>query len=244
MCKEDKGSVTSPTANHSRYVAFRFGNLLFGWHGIVGITCVILTSTAIYHPYLSWTVVIPSQICNLLLVNDAYSLLNQVPKSTQIFPGVVAPHKEAFQRTIWVMQYLIARVAMKVFQQQVHDNFGTPDIEYFSSILASVIVSWRYYPLVPQLHTDWWNGNTWIFVIPIFIGVSGDVYVYFMHGDIFEIFHLLLGELLGLCLAFGFTLGFRRYIPMPIVYCGAALAVWAIIQQGIVTVNSASSQGI
>ena len=180
---------------------------------------------------------IPSQICNLILVNDAYALLNQVTTSTQIFPGVVAPHKEAFQRTIWVMQYMIARVITKFIQQQLQYYSNTRDYSYFS-ILESTVVLWRHYPLIPQLHIDWWNGNTWIFVIPIFIGVSGDIYVYFKHGDIFQIYHLLLGELLGLCLAFGFTLGFRHYIPMPIVYCGAALAVWAIIQQGIATINS------
>jgi hypothetical protein len=177
-------------------------------------------------------------MCNLILVNDAYALLHQVPKSTQIFPGVVAPHKEAFQRTIWVMQYLIARVTTKAIQEQLYTYIPTNS---YIVVVQSIIILWRYHPLIPQLYIDWWNGNTWIFVIPIFIGVSGDVYVYFTYGDIFQIYHLLLGELLGLCLAFGFTLGFRHYIPMPIVYCGAALSVWAIIQQGIATVNSDSS---
>ena len=235
MCKENTASSTIIP----RYVAFRFGKLLFGFHGLLGITCLVLTSTAIHHPSLLWTLVLPSQICNLMLVNDAFSLLSQVPTSTQIFPGVVAPHKEAFQRTIWVMQYLIARISTKIFHESLRNSIST-DGNYIS-ILESIVILWRYYPLIPQLNIDWWNGNTWIFVIPIFIGVSGDIYVYFMYGDIFQIYHLLLGELLGLCLAFGFTLGFRRYIPMPIVYCGAALAVWAIIQQGIATVHLVSS---
>ena len=235
MCKENTASSTIIP----RYVAFRFGKLLFGFHGLLGITCLVLTSTAIHHPSLLWTLVLPSQICNLMLVNDAFSLLSQVPTSTQIFPGVVAPHKEAFQRTIWVMQYLIARISTKFFHESLRHSIST-DGNYIS-ILESIVILWRYYPLIPQLNIDWWNGNTWIFVIPIFIGVSGDIYVYFMYGDIFQIYHLLLGELLGLCLAFGFTLGFRRYIPMPIVYCGAALAVWAIIQQGIATVHLVSS---
>lgn len=220
-------------------LAFRLGKLLFGFHGLLGITCVVLTSTTIHYPSLQFFLVIPSQICNLILVNDAYSLLNQVPASTQIFPGVVAPHKEAFQRTIWVMQYLIARVITKFLHHKLL-YFVIPYNYKYLSILESAIVIWRYYPLVPKLHIDWWNGNTWIFVIPIFIGVSGDIYVFFMYGDIFQIYHLLLGELLGLSLAFGFTLGFRHYIPMPIVYCGAALAVWAIIQQGITTVNASA----
>lgn len=237
MCKENTTAASSTII--PRYVAFRFGKLLFGFHGLLGITCLVLTSTAIHHPSLLWTLVLPSQICNLMLVNDAYSLLSQVPTSTQIFPRVVAPHKEAFQRTIWVMQYLIARISTKIFHESLRNSIST-DGNYIS-ILESIVILWRYYPLIPQLNIDWWNGNTWIFVIPIFIGVSGDIYVYFIYGDIFQIYHLLLGELLGLCLAFGFTLGFRRYIPMPIVYCGAALAVWAIIQQGIATVHLVSS---
>ena len=237
MCKENTTAASSTII--PRYVAFRFGKLLFGFHGLLGITCLVLTSTAIHHPSLIWKLVLPSQICNLMLVNDAFSLLSQVPTSTQIFPGVVAPHKEAFQRTIWVMQYLIARISTKIFHESLRNSIST-DGNYIS-ILESIVILWRYYPLIPQLNIDWWNGNTWIFVIPIFIGVSGDIYVYFIYGDIFQIYHLLLGELLGLCLAFGFTLGFRRYIPMPIVYCGAALAVWAIIQQGIATVHLVSS---
>ena len=237
MCKENTTAASSTII--PRYVAFRFGKLLFGFHGLLGITCLVLTSTAIHHPSLIWKLVLPSQICNLMLVNDAFSLLSQVPTSTQIFPGVVAPHKEAFQRTIWVMQYLIARISTKFFHEPLRNSIST-DGNYIS-ILESIVILWRYYPLIPQLNIDWWNGNTWIFVIPIFIGVSGDIYVYFIYGDIFQIYHLLLGELLGLCLAFGFTLGFRRYIPMPIVYCGAALAVWAIIQQGIATVHLVSS---
>ena len=237
MCKENTTAASSTII--PRYVAFRFGKLLFGFHGLLGITCLVLTSTAIHHPSLLWTLVLPSQICNLMLVNDAYSLLSQVPTSTQIFPRVVAPHKEAFQRTIWVMQYLIARICTKFFHESLRHSISTDG--NYNSILESIVILWRYYPLIPQLNIDWWNGNTWIFVIPIFIGVSGDIYVYFIYGDIFQIYHLLLGELLGLCLAFGFTLGFRRYIPMPIVYCGAALAVWAIIQQGIATVHLVSS---
>jgi hypothetical protein len=232
MCKTNDVE----TSKSPRFVAFRFGKLLFGYHGLLGMNCVLSTSAAIYYPSMFWTLVVPSQICNLILVNDARFLLNQVPKSTQIFPGVVAPHKEAFHRTIWVMQYLIARVCMKLCHQQNRYISGK-----LVDIFESVIILWRYIPLIPSFNVEWWNGNTWIFVIPIFIGVSGDLYVYYVHGDVFQIYQLLLGELLGLCLAFGFTLGFRNYIPMPLVYCGAALAVWAIIQQGIATVNGNAS---
>ena len=224
-----------------RYLAFRCGKLIFGFHGLLGMTCLMMTTMAIYHPSLLWVLVYPSQICNLILIHHASTLLNQVPTSTQIFPGVVAPHKEAFQRTIWVMQYLIVRVVTKVCQEQIQNNNYRPIADHYFAVLQSIVIVWRYYPLIPNIHTDWWNGNTWIFVIPIFIGVSGDLYVYFTYGDIFQVYHLLLGELLGLCLAFGFTLGFRQYIPMPMVYCGAAVAVWAIIQQGIVTIQSESS---
>ena len=189
MCQESNVASTASSIVQSRIskprsVVFRFGKLLFGFHGFLDIMCVVLTTTAIYHPSLPLSLVIPSQICNLILVNDAYALLNQVTTSTQIFPGVVAPHKEAFQRTIWVMQYLIARVITKFIQQQIQYYSNTRDYSYFS-ILESTVVLWRHYPLIPQLHIDWWNGNTWIFVIPIFIGVSGDIYVYFVYGDIF-----------------------------------------------------------
>jgi hypothetical protein len=226
MCNETK-IETLP-----RYPIFRIGKLLFGLHGLLGVVSIITTTAAVYFPSKTWLLVMPSQLCNFLLVNHARSLLNQVPTSTQIFPGVVAPHKEAFQRTILVMQYLIARVIIKYFVQNTCINSN------LSNAIASFVILWRWYPLVPNYYADWWNGNTWIFVVPICLGVSGDLYVYFVYGDLFEVYHLLSGELLGLSLAFGFTLGFRNYIPMSMVYCGAALSVWAIIQQGIATVNN------
>jgi hypothetical protein len=73
--------------------------------------------------------------------------------------------------------------------------------------------------------------------VPVGGGIPGDLAVNCLYGDIVATYQLLYGQLLGLALAFGFTLGFRHYLPMPVVYGGAALAVWCLIQQGIAAVR-------
>jgi hypothetical protein len=235
MCR-----VTFERQQHSD-VAFRIGKLHFGRHGLWGIASVVATIAAVLRPE-STIRLLSSQICNYFLVSQARTLLPQVPKSTEILPGIVAPHKEAFCRTISVMHYLITRVVMK-YILKLTQQLLSPFIKSSSSNNRSVlewitlfVFLWRWLPLVPS--ADWHNGNTWIFVVPIFLGISGDLYVYCTFGDIFTTYQLLYGQLLGLGLAFGFTLGFRNYLPMPFVYGGAALTVWCIIQQGIATAHS------
>jgi len=176
--------------------------------------------------------------------------LPQVPAYTQIVPGVVAPHRQAFRRTVAVLQYLIARVFVQWIllcmttrrsnPQQPLDEERKNTVLYYS--LLSILL-WRWWPLVPNCHCfhdlDYWkNGNTWIFVVPIFLGVTGDLYQFVAWGDCVSIGNVLTGQLLGLCLAFGFTLGFRNYVPMSWVYGVAALSVWHIIQVGIETIQA------
>ena len=265
------GSTSSSSAavssSSSCWSLGRVGKLQIGVHGLLGLASLLLTgSSAIlynnnrhHQPENDLLLLASSQICNAILVFQASSLLPQVPPYTQIVPGVVAPHKEAFRRTISAMQYLIARVFVQWMtasigkqqqqqQQQQETTSGgtTTAIDYLTSSLLYYkyyallsILLWRWYPLVPNLfNVEWSNGNTWIFVWPIFLGISGDLYQYVAWGDCVSIGDLLTGQLLGLGLAFGFTLGFRRYVPMAVVYALAAVSVWCIIQQGIVTIRS------
>jgi hypothetical protein len=204
---------------------------------MLGIATVVLTIGAILWPHFVLLFLLPSQICVLLLVSHATTgaLLQQVPHSTQIFPGVVAPHREAFLRTAWMMQYLAARIIIKCVPQS-NNVFTAAQYDYFDAILAPIILAWRGYPLVPKFYsTNWCNGNTWIFVVPMFVGVCADAYQQYRYNDVVDTVHLLTVELSGLLMAFAFTLGFRQYIPMSVVYVGAALCVWSIIQRGITT---------
>ena len=81
---------------------FQMGALRFGFHGIGGITCVALTMAAYdqHSILLHWL----SQVANFVLATHATTLLPQVPARTAIIPGwIVAPHKEAFKRTIGML---------------------------------------------------------------------------------------------------------------------------------------------
>jgi hypothetical protein len=208
---------------------------------MLGLATVVLTIGAILWPHCVLGFVLPSQIGVLLLVSHPTTgaLLQQVPHSTQIFPGVVAPHREAFLRTAWMMQYLAARVMIKCVVVPPNSNnvlFTAAQYDFFHGIVAPIILAWRGYQLVPKFYsTNWCNGNTWIFVVPMFVGVCADVYQQYRHNDVVDTVHLLTVELSGMLMAFAFTLGFRQYIPMSVVYVGAALCVWSIIQRGITT---------
>jgi hypothetical protein len=83
----------------------------------------------------------------------------------------------------------------------------------FRSTLALLL--WRAWPLIPSYQAEWLNGNTWIFVIPMALGVAGDL-IQFWNGDVFSSRQILSIQLHGLLMAFGFTLGFRNYLPMPL----------------------------
>ena len=124
--------IRRSTGTAQPWTLVRLGKLHVGVHGLLGLASLILTSAAFVlycnrvgeRPNSSSTTSLPSQhgaccilalsqLCNAFLVHHAKTLLPQVPAFTQIVPGVVAPHKEAFRRTIAVVQYLIARACLR-----------------------------------------------------------------------------------------------------------------------------------
>jgi hypothetical protein len=113
----------------------------------------------------------------------------------------------------------------------------------YSRYLCCAVLTWFWWPLVPswQNPTQLWNGNTWIFVFPIFVGVTGDFWQYIAYRDVIPVQQLLQTEILGLVLAFSFTLAFRNYVSMPTVYIGAALAVFKTLKEAFATVQAGTA---
>jgi hypothetical protein len=235
-------------------VLFQIGGLRFGVHGLLGVLSLGLTEAA-RRSYdaasgssstpdtpdasiAALLVLALSQLCNALLATHAASLLPQVPAYTQIIPAVVAPHKEAFVRTMACMHYLVVRVLCKyVVSATTTEPWAA--VGCYASLACLALPYW---PLVPSYNrTTLANGNTWIFVVPIFVGVTGDLVQFIAWGDCISMSQLLQVQLVGLLLAFGFTLAFRNYIPMPLVYFLAAWRVWEIIREGYATVLQAAS---
>jgi hypothetical protein len=246
--------------SHQQHFVFRFGKLRFGLHGLLGILALTFTLTAYYQNPTNFAVLATSQISISAIAFHAAALLPQVPPFTEIMPGIVAPHKEAFRRTISVMFYLVARVTlstvcaapiMEILQgvgigvsstSSGNTQFVLQHDAYFRYLCCAVL-AWFWWPLVPSLRdpSQWLNGNTWIFVFPIFIGVTGDFWQYVAYGDVIRVEQLLQTQILGLVLSFAFTLAFRNYLSMPTVYAGAALGVFKTLQEVFTTIQAATA---
>jgi hypothetical protein len=203
MCKDSK-----PIRYH-----FRWGRLRFAFHGIWAIMTMLITTLCIVSEN-DGLLLLPSIIANQVLAVHAYSLLDQVPLSTKICWGLEAPHREAFKRTSAVMIYTNLRLAQK----------WIPNFVYYPVLVAV----WRQF--LP-FNSDFRNGNTWIFVVPMFIGVSLDMaqsLVMEHHCGLPSLVSVrwLLGvHLSAMSMAFAFTLAFRGIVSIRRIYFGAAFFV-------------------
>lgn len=207
---------------------FRWGSLRFAFHGIwATMTMVITTLCIVLENY--DLLLLPSIIANQALASHAYSLLDQVPLSTKICRGFEAPHREAFKRTSAVMTYTNLRLAQP----------WIPTIVYYPALAFL----WTQFP---PINSDFRNGNTWIFVIPMFIGVSLDMaqsLVMEHHcalPSLVPVRWLLGVQLSAMGMAFAFTLAFRGIVSIRHIYFGAAffVALLFVAECGMIFWNS------
>ncbi|KAI2508974.1 hypothetical protein MHU86_5469 [Fragilaria crotonensis] len=221
--------------DHSQNKASRFlirwRSLRFGFHGMWAMLTMLVTTICIIseNDVYFW----PSVIGNQVLAMHAYSLLDQVPLSTKICRGFVAPHREAFKRTIAMMLYTNLRL--------VHPWIPSGLLYY--PLLA--VTWWQFVPL----NSDFRNGNTWIFVVPMFVGVSLE-----MAQSLLMEHHcgglpslvppriLLVVNWSAMVMAFGFTLAFRGMVSIQRIYFGAAffVALLFVAGCGLIFWNSGS----
>eukprot|EP00977_Amphora_coffeiformis_P016095 scaffold4884_cov165-Amphora_coffeaeformis.AAC.5 len=249
------------TISRSRRIPYLFqaASLRFGVHGIGGLVCVVLTESCRQQQLqqqqqqqqhnmatqetetsssslLLLSLLCVSQVLNFSLVTHANTLLPQVPNQTAILPWIVAPHKEAFRRTIGMMQYLVVRILCRVSCQtwQLNQRLALYGTCGCLALPYARLVPWTLFAQNGNLG----NGNTWIFVLPIWLGTTGDLWQMIQWGDLISVAQLLQVEMVGLGLAFGFTLAFRNIVPMPIVYAVAAWRVWEILREGTLTIKA------
>jgi hypothetical protein len=217
--------------NKSRKFLFRWGSLRFGFHGSWAILTLLITCAGIYFEETAY--LWPSIIMNEVLGIHAYSLLDQVPLSTKIIPGFVAPHREAFKRTIAMMHYTNLRLVQT--QLQASPMFYFP------------FLAWSWWQFVP-LDSDFSNGNTWVFVIPMFLGVTLDTvqslvmehFCGLSSSDLVPWPWLLGVDLSAMLMAFAFTLAFRGIISIQYIYFGAAFFVALLFLAGCWLIFSTS----
>ena len=203
--------------NQSSAVYFSCGKLRFGHHGI--LATLALVATVIAYNSLDALSIHTSVLLTTMTALDARSLLPQVPKQSRIVPGVSAPHREAFSRTMSMMHYANGRILGHLYQW-----------ESASMYKALLLYTWTHF--VP-LHSPLDNGNTIIFVVPIFLGVSLDIYQALYLETSINTSHYLLLQLSALVIAFYFTLAFRGYFTVKQIYIASALMVAGIFGGGV-----------
>lgn len=151
-------------------------------HGILGISSLPLVLWAMYtvkmtsdfqHIALSLAV-----LSTAALGKSAIPLLTQVPKSTVISStwNIIPPHKEAFRRTIAFVGYLDLRLANELFKSVyfTKSEWQQFSMEEWQSCFATALTIYYLFFFLPRGSFD--NGNTWVFIVPMFLGLGIDVY--------------------------------------------------------------------
>jgi len=211
--------------------------------------------------------------CTLVLAIGSYGILSQVPKSTKISWFIIPPHREAFKRTVAIAGYLNLRFMHQMgwFQpifdcvQEVlikfdifsnlceaasHDG-GLLNNQQHCGEVAFPIGMFLYdmYHFFPR-NANFKNGNTWVFIIPMWLGFNCDTFHQFpsiemnetlgsspslswdrvveWNSNVVDVPYLLLTLFCTIQVAFMFTLAFRNYVHIQVCYWVAAAVVFAL----------------
>lgn len=166
--------------NSSPLVFFRVGPFRFGIHGVAGLLSFIFVTYGLILSKqkqqlngISIVIVISTLISSI----GSYSLLSQVPNTSHISSWIIPPHREAFKRTIAIIVYLNLRL-VHLWQWNFQGmsingndaNIILHDRSLIFPVLLLVYTNYNFFPL----HLDYTNGNTWVFVVPMFLAINID----------------------------------------------------------------------
>lgn len=221
-------------------------------HGISGLLSTLLVCIAIvaHHVYIiPNTLSILAAIASVVTASSGMNIVDQAPKQTAVMEWpfkVIPPHRDAFKRTAYSIYYLCGRICWNTIQYHHHrrDHGATT-----TSTTSTFVLNWiwgmsallyamtKFVPLPRDL--DLSNGNTWIFVIPMAIGLTVDAMFQLpmlsqggqlrWNEDVITQIDLLWILLVGLVVAFVFTLAFRGVLGIRKCYWMAAILVHAIV---------------
>lgn len=166
---QHSSSTHKTETQKQRLIFFRIGPLRFGVHGIAGILGTIFVSFALvlshYNQSISTWLSIAVVVSTLISSLGSYGLLSQVPKQSHIASWIFPPHREAFKRTIAIVGYLNLRLVHE-WQWKVPFFHNNESIVF--PILLLLYTNYNFFPF----HFDYKNGNTWVFVIPMFVAFN------------------------------------------------------------------------
>lgn len=226
------------------------GNLRFGVHGWSGVASTALTSAAALVAHhnsepscLSSMLSLCAAMTASISASSGVPLIGQAPVRTVISKNVIPPHREAFRRTASSVYYLSARIGWNHLRR------------YFASF--PILLDWAWGGLavlyaiqffLPRIQdTEWRNGNTYVFVLPMAGGIMIDAFFQLpvlrcrernlnnfsaelacWNKDVVIEFDLLCVLLAALVVAFLFTLAFRGTFDIRRCYWGSAMVVHSI----------------
>lgn len=206
-------------------MGLKVGRLDFKAHGLLGTAGLALLGaslccTAETASYL----VLASIPITTGLAYGSYALLGHAPERTVIARGIVAPHREAYRRAIGVVLYVNVRLAWAAQ--------GWPLGARFYGVACALLAA----KLAPTKAFD--NGNTFVFVVPIFCGVGLDAArqvrcvaagACAWNAEVATLRTVTAVQFVALLVSFAFTLGFRGYIRLARLYALSAGAVAGIL---------------
>ena len=255
--KNEPSSRASVSLIKTKYIV-KIGSLRFGVHGTGGVvstialvySCLLIQSSkpepAVFPSWLILVIVLGT----LTTAIGSYGLLPQVPQTSKITWFIIPPHREAFKRTIAIVGYLNIRLIHQMgwwsllLSSVPTTLFGLNMEEMAFPVVLSLYNFRHFFPLKPNFA----NGNTWVFVIPMWLGISVDTvhqfpsspttkwlfgslsYGSYFCNDIWnthvvDVPYLLITLLCALQVAFLFTLAFRGYVNIRTCYWTSATVV-------------------
>mmetsp|Transcript_60463 Transcript_60463/g.148353 ORF Transcript_60463/g.148353 Transcript_60463/m.148353 type:complete len:285 (-) Transcript_60463:89-943(-) len=228
--------------------------LRFGVHGWSGVTSTALTSAALLAQSTGSAALSSSTTAALFSLSAAAAaavtassgvpLVNQAPVCTVIAKDVVPPHRDAFRRTASSVYYLCFRIVwnhVRPYFREPLNDWSTSVVDWTWGFAALVYALQNFLPRSEAI--EWWNGNTYVFVLPMATGIIADalfqlplfqcqVYKsekYCWNDNVVTEREVLSILLSALVVAFVFTLAFRGSLGIRTCYWGSALGVHAII---------------
>eukprot|EP00571_Detonula_confervacea_P004474 CAMPEP_0172325478 /NCGR_PEP_ID=MMETSP1058-20130122/54158_1 /TAXON_ID=83371 /ORGANISM="Detonula confervacea, Strain CCMP 353" /LENGTH=310 /DNA_ID=CAMNT_0013042035 /DNA_START=83 /DNA_END=1015 /DNA_ORIENTATION=+ len=223
-------------------------------HGISGILSTLLTCVAMFAqktlPSSVFSTSITSVcavIASVITASSGMSIVDQAPKQTVVmeYPfKVVPPHRDAFTRTGFSIYYLSARIfwntAKTLNLLGGSTTTGGYDVNAIDWVWGCIALCYAVKYFLPRRRdVDWTNGNTYIFVVPMAVGLTADAVFQLpilqsigetcWNDDVITQLDLLCVLLSGLVVAFVFTLAFRGVLGLRKCYWSAALVVHGIV---------------
>jgi len=247
---EEQGPATAKVtvSQRSKYARPRARVQFRNTHGFVGLSAGALVLAAIGATYWCATqrtsrlrdaLCMMGCVASLVTTYTGIKIIDQAPRQTVVLSrpfAVIPPHRDAFHRTSYSIFYLCMRIAWNITSS--YSLHGKQ-----SWIWGSVLLRYAWSKFIPSKTVDWTNGNTWIFIVPMALGLSVDALMQLpgiqctstefgtacWNDDIVTQLDLLWILLSGLVIAFVFTVAFRGVMSVKHCYWGAALVVWLIV---------------